>query len=131
MTTFQFQQARGAYESGGLEGSRKSIAQMQQVFKADHYLTDGQGKDLLTGADFGGLFEQARNSRPAIVPGGRMAITRVSNDGKYRFLIEVDPPFNSFTFVPYFDSILIAHPLRRLNHAVERFGTATSVRGPP
>ncbi len=71
MLAFQTEEARHAYESGGKEGLTAFLGRFQNVFQARGILTDGSGRDLLTGADRSDLIEAAQ---PA--PRARFACAR-------------------------------------------------------
>jgi two-component system sensor histidine kinase CpxA len=140
MVDWQFDQAVSAYENGGREGLDRFMTELKKHFSAGHYVVDAKtNRDLLTGEDRSALAASATGPpRIPFLPGGpqrRFLIARERPDGKYRYLVQVDPPFNQtsallplaliFLFLSVFSYGLfryLASPLRQLSEAVERFG---------
>lgn len=139
MVDWQFDQALRAYEAGGKEGLERYMTELGRYFQGGHYIVDAQtNRDLLTGEDRTAL--AAMESQPSGPPlpftrPRRFLVSRLSDDGKYRYLVNVDPPFNQnnallplgliFVFLSVFSYGLfqyLASPLRQLSEAVERFG---------
>ncbi|HXK07784.1 MAG TPA: ATP-binding protein [Verrucomicrobiae bacterium] len=130
-------QAREAYESGGPEKLRVFVERLQHYLPGAHYLTDSQGKDLLTGEDRSAMLRAAvpEGSRPPRF-GGPVQLVATSEDGRYRWIVEMGPPPVDFWgYLPYYVLILgavalvcwllamnIASPLRALARTVDRFG---------
>jgi signal transduction histidine kinase len=133
---FQVDQAEETYRSGGAAALGTYLRKLQRYFGPEHYFTDAQGKDLVTGADRSVLLATARGEYN--VPhsqGGRFVFVVASQDGAYRLIATGRPPFTRWSFLPYYGLILlvvallcwmlainIASPLRALAYTVERFG---------
>lgn len=135
MLSFQGEEARHAYESGGREALAAFLVRFRRVFRAQGVLTDAQGRDVLSGADRRDLIEMANHQvqifhfRPAV-------IARQSEDRRYWFFQIVPPDRPGFSFfLPQYIWIVavvvllsyglaarLTSPLRRLEKAVERFG---------
>jgi signal transduction histidine kinase len=135
ITSWQFDMARRAHEQGGRPALQAFMADLHAHFQPAHYLLDAQNRDLLTGEDRSELAQQGTNGMPPLMPGGRMVITRSSDDGKYRYIVAVEPPTAGWNIFPYFAIVLgavavlsyflfryLVSPLRQLASAVERFG---------
>ena len=107
------------------------IARLDQSLGATHYLTDAAGRDLITGEDRSALL---RVPRPWFGPpqiDDRLVVVEPSRDGRYRLIVLAKPPFNIWSFVPYYVLILatvvcltwllaigIVRPLRQVARAV-------------
>ncbi len=134
---FQIDEAEEAYRSGGPAALAVYLRKLQAHFGPEHFLTDTQGRDLATGADRSALLAEVRGewNVPHRVK-GRFVLVAPSKDGLYRFIaVGRPPPFNIWSFLPYYGLILlvvvllcwilainIATPLRELARTVERFG---------
>jgi two-component system sensor histidine kinase CpxA len=132
----QLYQARAAYEGGGAAGLRRYLDEWRAFLKADYYLTDPLGKDLVTGQDRSALLARVpRPGRSQAGAGGNFVVGTASADGRYRLLAVVRPPFAPVVFVPYYLALLacvvllfwllavdIAWPVRSVIRAVRRFG---------
>jgi two-component system sensor histidine kinase CpxA len=132
----QLSQARAAYERGGSEDLGRYLKEWHDYLKADYYLTDSSGKDLVTGANRSDIlrFTASRGQSQSKL-GDRFIVSTVSADGRYHLLAVVSPPFSMALFALYYLSPLafvvavfwllavdIASPIRRLAKAVIRFG---------
>lgn len=139
MADWQFDKAVDAYERDGQAGLRQYMDELQRYFQGGHFVVDAKtNRDLLTGEDRSALAEAAAQPGAMPIPFARprrFVIARVSDDGKYRYLVNIDPPFNSnnallplgliFLSLSVFSYGLfryLASPLRQLSEAVERFG---------
>jgi hypothetical protein len=60
LVSFQLQEARAAYETGGQPGLAQFMQRFHAVFSAEGLLTDGSGRDLMSGADESALLAKAR-----------------------------------------------------------------------
>ncbi|MGA2182899.1 MAG: HAMP domain-containing sensor histidine kinase [Bryobacteraceae bacterium] len=132
----QLYQAREAYEHGGAPELARYLDQWHAFLKADHYLTDSSGKDLVTGQNRSALFAgMATRGQSQSRVGDRFVLNAVSADGRYHFLAIIRPPFSLATFVPYYLMLLacvvvlfwllavdIASPIRSLTRTVRCFG---------
>src|SRR5580658_7808021 len=84
---FQVDQAEETYRSGGAAALGTYLRKLQRYFGPEHYFTDAQGKDLVTGADRSILLATARGEYK--VPhsqGGRFVFVVASQDGAYRLI---------------------------------------------
>jgi two-component system sensor histidine kinase CpxA len=104
---------------------------------ATHYLVDQSDRDVVSGEDRTPLLHASRG--PFGGPpesDGRLVIVEATANAPYRLLILAPPPFNVWSFVPYYGLILaavalvcwllaltIVRPIRQLAGAVDRFGT--------
>ncbi|GAB4405605.1 MAG: ATP-binding protein [Bryobacter sp.] len=141
MADWQMDQAITAYRGSGAEGLTGYFEELNRYFPGGHYLLDATtGKDLLTGEDRSSLYEGRESAPPRgpLFPGitpRRFIIVRHSDDGKFTYLVQVDPPINQnnmllpmgliFFFLCAFSYGLfryLASPLRQLSQTVERFG---------
>lgn len=111
------------------------IARLDQSLGATHYLTDAVGRDVITGEDRSALM---RVPRPWFGPpriGDRLVVIDSSRDGRYRLIVLAPPPFNIWSFVPYYLLILatvvcltwllaigIVRPVQYVARAVNQFG---------
>ncbi len=136
MHAWQTAEAVQAYESGGAAALAGYMTNLHRFLKERDYLTDSQGKDLLTGEDRSPLLRLSRRfpESPSEY-NGHIVLVNPSPDGRYRLVIVADPPIPLRTLFPYYFLILvavalvcwllalnIANPLRELAHAVDRFG---------
>ena len=111
------------------------IARLDEALGATHYLTDAAGRDVITGEDRSALL---RVPRPLFGPpqiDDRLLVIESSRDGRYRLIVLARPPFNIWSFVPYYLLILaavvcltwllaigIVRPVRQVARAVNEFG---------
>jgi len=152
--SFELREARQAWESGGRQGLEGFLARYKDAMSmvnADAVLTDGSGKDVLTGKDWA---PEIRSSNPGRGRGGPMfpwvrvegerkaynVFPTLSKDGKYYFLaispgheparagssIQVAPwtwwMLAIFAPVCYLLARHLTSPLRQMQKTVERFG---------
>ena len=131
----EMEEARYAYELHGPAGLAGYLNHLHRYFpKAEHFLTDGAGRDLANGQDRSALLSADGSMRPTIVD-GRMAISMRSADGRYHFIALVPMPLSLLSLTPYYLLILaavgglcyllavnLATPLRVLAAKVEQFG---------
>ena len=134
---FQVDEAEVTYRSGGPAALDAYLRKLQTYFGPEHFFTDAQGKDLVTGADRSDFLAIARGEHHVPHPmGDRFVFVVPSQDGVYRLIATGRPPFTRWSFLPYYGLILlvvallcwmlavnIASPLRELAHTVERFGS--------
>ena len=135
---FELEQARTAHEKGGRAGLQSFMDELNRVTGAHGILTDIAGRDLLTGEDRSGLAASAR-FRPAfqLIRGGRAMLARPAGDGRYWFFFIVPrPPMLRWFLMPdhifwivaaallcYALTFSVTRPVRKLQQAVERFGS--------
>ena len=130
---FQAREAIDAYESGGPKALRWDLDRIQGMFQAQAFLTDANGRDLVTGADRRGLI---RSGGWAWFRRNRSVIARRSGDGRYWFILSIPeegtarsllPPEQLFVLLAvlvlcYLLARYLTSPLRKLQTALERFG---------
>src|SRR5438477_1426902 len=90
LVTFQLEEARMAYETGGRPGLQSFLDTLHRVYDARGILTDENGRDLLTNEDRSYLIRHAR--RRALYQffrTGDVTVARASDDGKYWFFFIV------------------------------------------
>ena len=137
LVTFQLEEARAAYETGGRPALELFLENLERIYDAKGILTDGRGRDLLTGQDRSDLVRRAR--RRAVVPffrtGGAL-VARHAEDGRYWFffLLHRENPGSWFlmpdhlfiigvaVLLCYWLALHLTSPVRALQKAVERFG---------
>ncbi len=128
--------AAAAYESGGQAQLAGYMDHLNRGLAGRRYLTDAQGKDLVTGEDRSAWFDAV--GRKWGVPrhtGGRFIVVQSSLDGRYRLVVVNDTPLDLTVYIPFYLLILaavalvcwilavnIASPLRSLARTVDRFG---------
>jgi signal transduction histidine kinase len=136
--SMELEQAREAYEAGGPLKLRAFIDRLERYLRGNHYLTDARGRDLVTGQDRSPLLAAAvpEGARPQRM-GGPMIVMAKSQDGLYRWIVEMKPPpVDLGNYLPYYALILgavalvcwllalnIVSPLRALARTVDRFGS--------
>ena len=137
--SMELEEAREAYETGGREKLGAFIGRLHRYLRGNQYLTDGRGRDVLTGDDRSALMAAAEmeGARPRRVVPGPMIVMARSPDGQYCWIVEMKPPPTELTsYLPYYALIFgavalvcwllalnIASPLRALARTVDRFGT--------
>jgi signal transduction histidine kinase len=133
----ELEAALDAYESGGPQKLKSLIQRMERYLPGAHYLTDANGKDLVTGEDRSAMLRAAvpEGSRPSRF-GGPVQVVATSEDGRYHWIVEMGPPpVDIWGYLPYYLLILgavalvcwllaanIVSPLRALARTVDRFG---------
>ncbi|HVN04308.1 MAG TPA: HAMP domain-containing sensor histidine kinase [Bryobacteraceae bacterium] len=133
---FQVDGAEESYRTGGAPALAGYLHKLQRYFGPEHYFTDAQGRDLVTGEDRSALLATAHGEyhMPHQV-GDHFVAVNPTADGLYRLIVMGRPPFTRWTFLPYYGLILvvvallcwllainIVSPLRALAHTVESFG---------
>jgi signal transduction histidine kinase len=136
LLTFQLEEARVAYETGGRPALQAFLENVQKIYHARGILTDDQGRDLVTGHDYSALVRRAR-LRPVFTfrAMGDM-VARSAADGRYWFFLIVTnerpgawflTPEHLFVIgaailLCYWLAFHLTSPVRSLQRAVERFG---------
>jgi two-component system sensor histidine kinase CpxA len=137
LVTFQLEEARSAYETGGRPGLQAFLDTLHQVYDAKGILTDENGRDLLTNQDRSDLVRRARP--PALYQlyrTGDATVARAAADGRYWFFYIVPRGrVGSWFLLPehvfvmavgvllcYWLALYLTSPVRKLEKAVERFG---------
>jgi signal transduction histidine kinase len=137
LITFQLEEARSAYETGGRPGLMAFLDTLQRVYHAEGILTDEKGRDLLTSQDRSDLVRRATNrgGLPFFRVGDN-TVARIANDGRYWFFFLVPHQaiglwflspdhlfFGAMTILLcYWLALHLTSPVRSLQKAVERFG---------
>ena len=137
MLSMELESATEAYESGGTRQLRVYVARLERYVPGRHYLTDGNGVDLLTGENRSEMLSAAvpEGGRPKHF-GGPVVMKARSADGRYCWIAALGPPpMNLGDYLPYYALILgavallcwllamtIVSPLRVLARTVDRFG---------
>ena len=139
--------ARKALEDGGSDELARYLQRLNELFAAEHFFVDANGRDLVDGTDRSAILARARTKgQHRHGPGGDgpgtfsntlpFVVTTRPADGGPRLLVVVPPkPPGGADFFPYYLWILLvvvllgyalavhlARPLRRLRVAVDRFG---------
>jgi len=137
LVTFQLEEARTAYETGGRPGLQAFLDTLHRVYDAKGILTDENGRDLLTNDDRSDLIRHVRGrALYQFFRTGDATVARVANDGKYRFFFIVPRtrvgawflmPDHIFVMgvavlLCYLLAYYLTAPVRQLEKAVERFG---------
>jgi two-component system sensor histidine kinase CpxA len=137
LVTFQLEEARLAYETGGRPGLQEFLNTLQRVYDARGVLTDETGRDLLTNQDRSDLVHRAQ--RPVFYQffrTGDATVSRAAADGRYWFFFIVPRvrvgswfllPEHLFVIAAgvllcYWLALYLTSPVRMLEKAVERFG---------
>jgi len=125
-----------ALQTGGQPALAAHMQRLTRRLSGNYYLTDPAGIDLVTGEDRSRLLAIARTSTgtPRRFE-NRRVVVYPSPDGRYRFLVVFDNPFDLSQYLPYYLLILaavallcwilatnLASPLRGLARVVDRFG---------
>jgi signal transduction histidine kinase len=134
--TLELRQAERVYKAGGPHSLAQYLSETDAALKGTRYLTDANGRDLVSGVDrstlqptgFGFLGFPKENQ-------GQIVIVRASDDGLFHLVVIAPPPLSLIRFLPFFLlvaaliallgwilSIGIVSPLRRVAETVERFG---------
>ena len=138
LVTFQLEEARTAYESGGRPALQAFMDTLRRVYHTQAILTDEHGRDLLTNQDRSALV--ARALRRSGLPSMRVdskTLARFDDDGRYWFfLIEPGNLMTRWFLTPdhlffmcaavllcYWLTWHLTSPVRDLKKAVERFGS--------
>jgi signal transduction histidine kinase len=136
MVPFLLVEARHAYETGGRPALAQFMARMQKVYDVQGILTDASGRDLLTGEDRSDLVRRFQGRSSWRIGRNHVMVARGSEDGRYCFFFPVIyRRIGYWILVPqdlwligavallcYWLAMHLTEPVRRLQHAVERFG---------
>ncbi|MBZ5729357.1 MAG: HAMP domain-containing protein [Acidobacteriia bacterium] len=137
LVTFQLEEARSAYETGGRPALQAFLENLRRIYDAQGVLTDENGRDLLTGQDRSALLRRARLRLPYRYFGiGGATMARAADDGRYWFFFLVPrahvgawflAPEHLFVIAAavllcYWLAFHLTSPVRALQKAVERFG---------
>jgi len=133
----QIEDAVAAYQRGGEPALSSYLDSLNRTWAgATHYLVDADDRDLVSRENRSALIRAPRGplgGPPEI--DGRLVLVERAQSAPYRLLILAPPPFNVWSFVPYYVLILaavallcwlialtIVRPIRQLAGAVDRFG---------
>jgi two-component system sensor histidine kinase CpxA len=136
LDAMQRDQAIEAYETGGPGGLRENLSKLHKYFPGEHFLCDGNGKDLVDGSDHSALLAEAKARGTGPPRSGSHLIFALSSEaGRYWFFATAPPPLPPWSFLFYYILLLgvvaalcwalasdIGAPLRKLAHTVELFG---------
>jgi signal transduction histidine kinase len=135
---FELHQAISAYETGGRSELREYLEDLHRFEGSERYVTDGAGRDLVSGEDRSALLlgSEGRTRSFARIGMDKHAVRVASPDGRYRYIVLYQPPREFSKFAPYYllltavvvllfyaVSMQLALPLRRLAEVVRRFGS--------
>ncbi|MCC7499076.1 MAG: HAMP domain-containing protein [Bryobacterales bacterium] len=137
LLNFQLREARHAWERWGPAGLAETLDRFTQNRQMQAFLTDANGRDLLTGQDHSELLRAAQ-SRPNSVLFERksMVMARSSRDGRYWYFLLL-PRRRWFGWIFHVENLWIllpvtllcyllarhlTAPVRQLQNAVQRFG---------
>src|SRR5438105_6168295 len=138
LVTFQLEEARTAYETGGRPGLQAFLDTLHRVYDAQGILTDANGRDLLTNQNRSALMRHPRRRAfYQFFRTGDATVARTSDDGQYRFFFIVPRarvgawfllPDHIFVMAAavllcYLLAYYLTAPVRQLEKAVERFGS--------
>jgi signal transduction histidine kinase len=137
LVTFQLEEARAAYETGGRPGLEAFLENVQKVYGARGILTDESGHDLLTNEDRSDLLRRGRRRASfQFIPMADNMVARAADDGRYWFFFIVPRERPGAWFITpdhlfimaaavllcYWFALHLTSPVRSLQKAVERFG---------
>ena len=135
-SAMEISDASQAYKTGGRAALGAYLGRLNKYLHGSHYLTDANGKDLLTGEDRSGLMAEVHSEwGTPHHHGSGLVIARSSADGQYRFVVVTRMPIDLWSAAPYYSMVLaaiallcwvlaanIASPLGALAQTVDRFG---------
>ena len=136
LQALELMDGREAYETGGSAKLAAYIARVDKLTVSKHYILDGQGIDLVNGADRSALLQSlnGRWDQAISIPQGVRVGSQIEG-GKYVMIAEAALPFAPWTYLPYYGLILaavallcwllalnIGSPLRSLARMVDKFG---------
>ncbi len=137
LVTFQLEEARTTYETGGRPALQMFLDNLRHVYGAKGILTDAGGRDLSTGQDRSDLIRRARRNAPfRLLRMSDNMMARTAGDGRYWFFFIVPrqspgpwflKPDHLFimgvaVLLCYWLAFHLTQPVRKLQRAVERFG---------
>lgn len=131
ITSLQRDDAIRSYTSGGPVSLSEYLERLHQHIPVQYFLTDANGKDLVSGVNRLSLLAMA-NRR--FQPGPNIVVVSRSPDKQYCFVV-VAPQESIWTFLPFYLlvplavsllawvlAVNVAAPLRRMARSVEQFG---------
>jgi len=132
----ELQQAIRAFETGGARSLAQYLAETDEALKGTRFLTDAEGRDLVSGEDRSEMKPPGLNfiGMPKKT-NGQFIIVKTSPDRRYHLVVVAPPPLALSRFLPYFLLLALAivllalelsarivSPLRRIAESVNRFG---------
>jgi len=142
LASTQLAKARAEFEAGGKEALARHLRALEEDWGVHGLLADGEGRDVLTGADESGLLRRARR-RPPLFRGlpmfqrGRPAFAAPSEDGRYWFVVRFGEGvggrpslllphevwvIGSVALLCFLFARGVTSPVRKLRAAVQEFG---------
>ncbi len=137
LATFELREARAVYEAGGRDALAAHMRALKPAHPGNVFLTDRNGRDLVTGEDRSNLVERARRGETfAVMQGAVVMLTRAATDGQYWFFIMFPRGRPGAWFLLpqhwweiavgvllcYWLAFHLTSPVRALERAVDRFG---------
>ncbi|HEV2448743.1 MAG TPA: ATP-binding protein [Candidatus Sulfopaludibacter sp.] len=136
LITFELEEARSAYETGGRPALQAFLDTLQRVYHAQGILADENGRDLLTNQDRSDLVQRARRRPRLFFRVGENSVARIAGDGRYWFFLLVPRVSIGMWFLTpdhlffggaaillcYWLALYLTSPVRALQKAVECFG---------
>ena len=132
--------ARRIYAKEGREALRELVRDAGVNSNSEFYVTDDQGRDLVTNEDRSSLLAERPSSRPRLPfpmpPPARFVLVAPSSDGSVRWVtvLKLPPPggasaseafvwiLAAVAILAYLFTVYLVSPLRKLAGVVERFG---------
>ena len=97
-----------AYEEGGPDRLADRLRRLATYLPGEHFLTDANGRDLVSGADRSALLKQATTRRgPPSFVGNRFVVLGPPHDNRYRFVSVIQPWFSPPNILPYYGAIVL------------------------
>ena len=133
--TLELRQAERIYKSSGAQALADYLSETDEALKGTRYLTDVNGRDLVSGVDRSTLQPTGFGFLGPNKNHGQIVIVKTSEDGSFRLVVIAPPPLSLVRFLPFFLlvatliallgwmlSIGIVSPLHRVAITVDRFG---------
>lgn len=131
----ELESARDALRTAGPAAAARYLSRLDRLFGTRHYLLDGGGADVISGADRAGWLPHGPAVASRGFVGARFIVTHRSPDARY-WLLSVGPPkAYGWQFLPYYFVVVgisailcllaavgVVLPIRRLAGVVTRFG---------
>lgn len=136
MDGLELESARAALRNNGPAAAARYLSHLDRLFGTRHYLLDGIGADVVSGANRAGWLPRPPAMASRGFVGMRFVVTHRAQDGRY-WLLSVGPAQeHGREFVPYYFVVLavcavlcllaatgVVLPIRRLASVMERFGS--------
>ena len=132
----QLETARNIQLRWGQDALAQYLGKLNSLFSGSHYLLDGSGKDVVSGADRSDMLPKPPALKSRMARHGHWEITHRSADGKYWFAAEgQDQPPRIWSFLPYYFLVLgatgilcwiaaagVISPIRKIAASIAMFG---------